>query len=210
MSTEQQSDESDRLLSFCQKIAEQRENWPPSEEDLATQFIAFFGVSTVTHFGNLSQLCVQLGISVSVRTMPTELRGCNAAYNGTRTIAIAEDERFPGVKEHTLLHELRELLEHTFVGLGLAVAVNQDDLEHRAELFACLVRSDLSQNLMLVGLKHVEQVERKWLRYGLYAITVLVGVAMVVSCYLLPVFEDQALAYRQQRLRDNKRSNSPR
>ena len=200
MRTSHHSGDSDRLFSFCQKLATQRENWPPSEELLATEFIAFFGVSTLTYFGNLSQLCVQLGISVSVRSMPTELRGYNAAYNGTRTIAIAEDERFPGAKEHTLLHELRELLEHTFVAIGVSVAVNQDDLEQRAELFACLVRSDLSQNLMFVGLKHVEQVERKWLRYGLYAITVLVGVAMVVSCYLLPVFEDQVLENRRRRL----------
>jgi len=199
MSTPQQSGDSDRLLSFCQKIVAQRDNWPPGEELLATEFIAFFGVTAFTHFGSLSQLCVELGILVSVRPMPNELRGHNAAYNGTRTITIAADERFPGVKEHTLLHELRELLEHTFVQLGTAIAVNHDDLETRAEHFACLVRSDLSQKMMFVGLKHAEQVERKWLRYGLYAGVVLCGIAMAASCLLLPILEDQALEYRRQR-----------
>jgi hypothetical protein len=91
------------------------------------------------------------------------------------------------------------LLEHSFVGLGFAVAATPEDLEERAELFACLVRSHLAQRTMFVWLEQVGHVERKWVRYGAYLLTVLGGLAMLVGCFLLPVFEDQALEHRRQR-----------
>jgi hypothetical protein len=134
--------------------------------------------------------------------MPSELRGHNSSYNGSRTIAIAEHQSFPGANEHTLLHELRELLEHSFVGLGFAVAANSEDIEERAELFACLVRSHLAQKTIFVWLEHIGYVEKKWLRYGAYFLTVLGGIAMIVGCFLLPAFEDQALEHRRQRSRN--------
>jgi len=205
---EQQAVESDRLLSFCQKVTQQREHWPPDEDFLATQFVAFFGLSAVTNFEKLSGLCVELGITVTVRRMPAELRGHNAAYNGTRKITVAEDERFPGAKEHTLLHELRELLEHTFVDLSCAVAANGDALEQRAEHFACLVRSNLVREMMVVWLQQSALVEKKWQRYGAYILSVLGGLGMFLGCVLLPMFEDQALEFRRQRSLATQRNQS--
>ena len=207
MNTLPQSSESDPLLSFCLRVAERRENWPPGENVLAEQFVSFFGVSAFAHFETLSQLCVQLGISVSVRPMPSELRGHNLSYNGSRAIVIADDQSFPGANEHTLLHELRELLEDSFVQLGFVVAATPEDLEERAEMFACIVRSHLAQKTMFVWLQQAENVEKKWLRYGAYLLAVLGGIALVVGCFLLPAFEDRALEYRRQRSLDAKRSN---
>ena len=199
MITPTQSLESDPLLSLCQRVVERGKSWPPAEDVLAEEFLSFFGISEFAHFGTLSQLCVQIGIVVSVQPMPSELRGHNSSYNGSRTIAIAENQSFPGANEHTLLHELRELLEHSFVQLGFAVAATPQDLEERAELFACLVRSHLAQKTMFVWLEQVGHVEKKWLRYGAYLLTVLCGIAMLVGCFLLPAFEDQALEHRRQR-----------
>jgi len=207
VSVEQPSVELHRLLSFCQKVAQQREHWPPDEDFLATQFVAFFGLSAVTNFERLSGLCLELGITVTVRPMPTELRGHNAVYNGTRNIAVAEDERFPGAKEHTLLHELRELLEHTFVELGVGIAASRDDLEQRAEHFACLVRSSLVREMMVSWLQQSTTVEKKWLRYGAYILSILGGFAMFLGCVLLPMFEDQALELRRQQSLATQRSN---
>ena len=202
MSTQTQLCDSDPLLSFCERVVERSKNWPPAEDVLADEFLSFFRISESARFETLSQLCVQIGITVSVQSMPSEIRGHNSFYNGSRTITIAERQSFPGANEHTLLHELRELLEHSFVGLGFAVAANPEDLEKRAELFACLVRSHLAQKTMFVWLEHVGHVEKKWLRYGAYVLTALGGIAMIVGCFLLPVFEDQASEYRRQRSLD--------
>jgi hypothetical protein len=199
MSTGPISRESDPLISFCRMVAERRENWPPREEVLAEEFVTFFGMGAFAHFGTLRDFCVQLGISVSVRPMPNELRGHNSSYSGSRTITIAEHQSFPGAQEHTLLHELRELLEHSFVRLGFAIAVSGEDLEERAEGFACLVRSNLSQRTLLFWLEQAEHVEKKWLRYCSYFLAILGGVIFVSGCLLLPVLEDAAIRAELQR-----------
>jgi hypothetical protein len=205
--TQALSRDSDPLLAFCQTVTERLVKWPPGEDVLAAEFVSFFGITAFAHFETLSQLCVQLGVSVSVCPMPGDLKGHNSWYNGSRAIAIAEHESFPGANEHTLLHELRELLEHSFIQLGFAVAVTHDDLEGRAERFACMVRSNLAQKMMLVWLEQSEHVERKWLRYGAYLFSILGGLALFVGCILLPVFEDQALEFRKQRLLNSQQSN---
>ena len=165
--------------------------------------MSFHGIAAFRHFDNLTELCVQLGISVSVRAMPVELRGHNSLYNGDRAITIAERQWFPGAKEHTLLHELRELLEHTFVHLGFSIAASREDLEDRAEQFACMVRASLAGEMTVGWLEQAEQVERKWLRYGAYLLCVVGGLAVIASCILLPKLEDQAAEFHQLKLKNS-------
>ncbi len=198
MSAPTLSPEADQLLCFCQKFAKRGAAWPPAEGALAQEFVSFCGIAAFAHFDVLSRLCVQLGISVSLQSMPSELRGHNSFYNGARTITIAEQQSFPGAKEHTLLHELRELLEHTFVQIGFAIAVSPEDLEQRAEHFACLVRSSLAQKMMIDWWEKAEHVEKKWLRYGAYLLSVVGGLAVFLSCILLPRLEDQALEFHRK------------
>lgn len=195
-------------MSFCASFIERGgSSWPPTEDALAREFVSFCGIAALVQFDALSELCVRLGITVSVQPMPSELRGHNSSYNGARTIAIAEQHSFPGAKEHTLLHEVRELLEHTFVHLGFGIAINPEDMEQRAEHFACFVRSTLAGQTMIEWLEHAEQVEKKWVRYGVYLICVVGGLAMFMGCILLPRFEDQALQSRQQRSLEKQQSN---
>jgi hypothetical protein len=208
VSTPGSAPEADRLLSFCQTFVERRGSWPPSEDTLVREFVSFCGITAFGHFDTLTQLCVQLGVSVFVRPMPSELRGHNSSYNGNRTITIAEQQWFPGAKEHSLLHELRELLEHTFVHLGFAIASAPEDLEKRAEHFACLARSTLAQEMIEDCWRRAEQVERKWMRYSAYLLTVLGGLAVLISCLFLPTFEDQALEFHRRNPGNKPRANS--
>jgi hypothetical protein len=67
------------------------------------------------------------------------MRGFNYWHENTLSITMPIDGGCFISREHTLFHELRELLEHNFRDLGRPTSVG-DALEARAEQFAACVR----------------------------------------------------------------------
>jgi hypothetical protein len=178
-------------LAWCQAISVQyTEHWPVEEQVLAENFVRSFGPESISTFQSICQLCTRLDIEVSVRSMPTDIRGHNHLYENKRVILVSEHQTFPGANEHTVLHELREMVEHVFVDLGLRTCSSMEELETRAEQFASIARSEAFGYTLLVFWKNAEQIEKKWARYGAYALIGVGGLAYLFGLLFLPILED--------------------
>jgi len=184
------------LRGFCQTIvAKHSGNWPPREEAIAEEFFSFFQVDDVFPLGGLEKLCARLGINVSIQELPRELRGHNCAFGEKREIVIGKVEEraaFLGSHEHTLFHELRELIEYEFRNIGHPVAVAAD-LEWRAETFAAMSRMRAS----IIGweplLDGIGDIQSTWGRFAVALPVLLIVLLHSFSCLLLPHWEDQLL-----------------
>src|SRR5439155_12778719 len=125
----------DRIDEFCQTVVSRHaEKWPLDENTLAEEFLDFFGLRSWPTFEGIAQLCQnRLRITVSFAPLPAGMRGYNGSYGKQREILISVNQDFVGAELHTLLHELREILESGFEKLGRPIAGGDDSgLEHRA------------------------------------------------------------------------------
>jgi len=137
----------------------------------------------------LVNLCASLGIEVSFKNMPKCLTGAYGSLEGKTVIFICQEESFPGIKEHTIFHELREILEHSFKDLGFPSVTTGEELEKAAEDFAVQVRIALGRTVWTAMLEGTEKVESKLLRFVAFAFVVLGALVIEGSCALLPYFE---------------------
>jgi hypothetical protein len=182
----------DSLLAFCQEsVSRYLGNWPPGEEVLAREFVSRFSLHRYPRLEDLMSFCSNLGIEASISTLPQELRGLNGCYGDRKTIVICEEERFPGTKEHTLFHELREILEYAFRDLGFPTETD-GQMEVRAERFAAQVRLTIGEVAWMAMFEGARTAEPKWLRWGAFLFIFLFAFGNAASCNLLPYFEDMA------------------
>lgn len=183
------SNGSDRLYAFCQLIASRySNNWPPSEEQLAEEFVGFFEVSFPS-LDSWIELCSSMNIRVTLTSLPQGLRGHHACFNNERAIWLPERDRFPGAREHTLLHELREILEHIFTDLGLPTA-DAKSREAPAEAFAAHTRITASEKMCKTFIEDARKIQSTWRRRGTYALICFGMILHSFGCIFLPFFED--------------------
>jgi hypothetical protein len=174
-------------------------NWPPSEYIIAERFGAFFGLGNILPGEQeLAGMCRTLGIRVSAVPLPNELRGYNYSCGGKRVIFVCQVERFVGATEHTLLHELREILEYTFQDLGYPTA-RGGEMESRAEDFACQTRVNAAMEAWKGIIQDVKKVSSPWRKYGAYVLISFVGLVWCYSCAHLPTLEDRSPLSRVRR-----------
>src|SRR6266566_3025198 len=194
--------QTDKVADFCQVVTSRHpEKWPIDENALAEEFVGFVGLDSFLIFGTLRQFCQdQLRIPVSFAPLPTELRGYNGSYGDRREILISLNQDFPGADLHTLLHELREILERTFEKFGKPTVNREDsDLEQRAESFAISVQICATHNMLPSMLDKAAEIERKWLRIGACALLAAGALIYVFACASLPLIEDAFAAQRLAR-----------
>ena len=180
----------DRLADFCRAfLSQNRAQWPPDENRLATSFVEFFKL----HFAereSLKRVCQDLNIEFSEGPLPKGMKGYNHCYNGERTVIIATDQFVPGASfEHTILHELRELIEYVFRELGAETAAGAD-LEKRSEQFASSVRMTNACNVLASLLDDIH-IETTWKRWLAYLVITIGGLFYAGTCAFLPEFEDR-------------------
>ena len=186
--------ENDPLLTWCRAlIGRQADHWPPEENVLAEAFVTHFGAEACRNLDCLRQLCLRMGIEVTQRPMPPEIRGHNSLYLSKRSISLSSHHPLPGTDEHTLLHELREIMEHIFKELGSSTCSEEADLEMRAEMFASYVRSESFGRRLPDFIEQVKQIEMKWVRYAAYAVIGIGSMAYIFTCLFLPFVEDTFL-----------------
>jgi hypothetical protein len=167
------------VTALCEReIAHHISNWQIDEAQLAHDFVEFFKPYVIPLFHNLTDLCGRLSIEVFVKELPFGHSGLNCCYGERRAIVVSEAELPALSREHTLLHELREILEYKFRELGHAIAEDEDDLEVRAECFAASVRMDATSGMWLELFESASNLNATWKRYGAYA---LVGFGVVVQ-----------------------------
>jgi hypothetical protein len=188
------------ILGFCYAvIARHSENWPPTEEVLAKEFVNWFGVNTFLTRDALRELCLSKGVSLSFLPLPQELRGFNCSFEDKKEIVLSHHETAPFSHLHTLFHEFREMLEHVFAGLGYATVGPEDFLEVQAEHFATVARMEAAARELPVFFEMATSIEQKWARYFGYALLAVISAVYLMSCVLLPQMEEIASEAKRQR-----------
>lgn len=179
------------LANFCAVfLSRHKEHWPPDESTLAHEFDEQFAIGLLSNAEKISAFAKELGIDASFAALPDVLHGFNCSIDGQTIIVLRDKETFPGSREHTLFHELREVIEYHFRNEGYPTAKGAE-LEKRAELFATEVR--LASMMKLFGplfdsAKAIEQTWKRWLAFA-GIITLILGAG--AACFLLPYFEEQ-------------------
>ncbi len=178
------------LLEFCQEcISRHSNNWPPTENDLAVDFVSKFDVLPLLSRERIEALCFQLGIKVSFRVLPPELPGHNGSYENENAIELNEREIVFGGMTHTVFHETRECMERSFLVLRHPV-IAENELEKRADLFAALVRVNCVHKTFEDLIGGIVDISSTLLRWGAYALLFAGGLAYGVGCVSLPQQED--------------------
>lgn len=182
------------LRSFCEHvIATHSVSWPPDENILSQEFVSSFQVNGFISLGDLERLCRQLGIVVSVQLLPSGLRGHNCVYREEREIVVGTVEgptAVFGSREHTLLHELRELMEYEFHRLGCPTA-NGAHLESRAEMFASSVRTLSALHGLKPLFDGVSELTSTWKQVGAILLLIIAALVSSYSYFALPRLEDR-------------------
>jgi len=183
------------LSGFCKTVIANRSGkWPPNEDAIAHEFVSFFGIDGLLGMGDLERLCQTLGVAVSIRELPKPLRGHNCLYDGKSEIVVgtvAGPTAGLGPREHTLLHELRELIEYEFRKLGRPVATTPSDLESRAEDFASLARAVAPLKALEWVFDAIGGIESRLLQFAAIALVCILAMGHYLYCLTLPQWEDQ-------------------
>lgn len=133
--------QSPALPEFCASVVNRHAcAWPPTEDQLARYFLAHFGVARFAHYDGIVNWCGEVGIRFSAERLPQDLRGLNYWHENVFAIVMPINGGCFISREHTLLHELREVLEGILGHSGNPTVSDPDALESRAEQFAACVR----------------------------------------------------------------------
>lgn len=179
------------ILGFCLRIISQHgENWPPTEDALAEEFVDWFRLRPVLTRTAMIELCKAKGVSLSFAPLPQDIRGVNCSFEDRKEIVVTERELAPFADSHTLLHEFRELLEHQFIELGHPTVRTKASLEVQAEIFAMTCRIEAGEKEMPAFFEMVSKVEKRWLRYLGYASVLVFGFAYLYGCIYIRQLEE--------------------
>jgi hypothetical protein len=182
---------SDPLVPFCREfLSRNLANWPVPEDSLASTFLSQFPVSSYLLSPNTEMIGAQLAIPVLFRQLPRGLAGYNGAYEEKKEIILPEIELFPGIRTHTLFHELREIIERVFSDLGYPTATGEE-LEGRAELFAATVRMQAAAQEFKFLFEDIANISPNWLRWVSIFILSILALTLVAACGFLPHFESR-------------------
>jgi hypothetical protein len=166
------------LGDFCaQIVARHAATWPPSEPILANAFAAHLGYEHMGSFEGLVRWCGSVGIQVSTKSLPHDVRGYHYWFRDKCEIFVDEDSRLVVSREHTVFHELRELMEHVFREMGFPT-LGENALESHAEAFAMHTRTAVVLETSKWLFDGAERVQSTWGRRSAY---LLVGVGKGMS-----------------------------
>ena len=185
------------LPEFCAAVVNRHASaWPPAEHQLAQEFLAHFGIAGLAYYDGLIKWCGEVGIDVSTAELPHDMRGFNYWHERGMSILMPVNGGYFLSREHTLFHELRELLEYVFEDLGHEVA-DQNTLESRAEEFAACVRIAIHVELAKDFFRMAGEVRHPLGRACAYGFVGLVMAASVMGCAGIRQLEAQFEAQRK-------------
>lgn len=181
---------SNPLVEFCREcITRYANKWPPTESDLAMDFVLKFDVLPLLTTEQIETLCFQLGIKLSFRALSPELAGHNCSYENGNLIELNNKEIVFGGMTHTLFHEIREIMERYFIGLQYPV-MDENEGELRADLFAGAVRAYCPHEIIEDLADGIADISSDLVRWGAYTLLFAGALAHGAACILLPQQED--------------------
>jgi hypothetical protein len=180
MDTELQVCNDDPLRAFCEAcILREGQKWPVSELELASAFVKFFNVPPLAHVGSLEGFFVQTRIELRKGDLPSDLLGVNMSFQGRRRIDLSGHGEQQHSQLHTVLHEIREIIENEFSRLGFDTTDSRE-LEASADEFAFYAVLCPFEGLFRDSLGNALEIESKWQRWT--ALSLICSVALVLCC----------------------------
>lgn len=178
------------LANFCTAfLSRHKEHWPSDEGTLAHEFAEQFPIRQLSNPEKILAFAQSLGIDASLAALPDGMHGFNCSMEGQSLVFLNEQEDFPGSREHTLFHELREVMEWHFREQGYPTAQGQE-LEKRAEQFATDVRLEHMMEKLGPLFDSATAVEQTWKRWLAFAVLIILVLGAGACCALLPYIED--------------------
>ena len=188
------------LLGFClSAISRFQDNWPPEELVLAEDFVTWLGFKPFMTRDALRQMCQSKGVTLSFEPLPDDVRGLNCSFQDKKEIVVSRRELAPFADAHTLFHEFREMIEHSFIDLGYATIGASDSLEIQAELFAMSCRFKAAETELPAFIQKTMGIEKRWERYLLYLLLAIFGASYFFSCIYMRQLEDIGSEVQRQR-----------
>jgi len=174
--------QSSALPAFCAAVVNRHSSaWPPAENQLAQEFLAHFGIARLGFYDGLVRWCGEVGVDVSTMELPRDLRGANFWHETNMSIVMPVNGGCFISREHTLLHELRELLEWEFEHLGHSLG-HVDTRESRSEQFAACVRMAMVVESSKDLFKMASDVRDPFGRVCAYGLVGAVTAVLVLGC----------------------------
>jgi hypothetical protein len=163
MNTETQDDP---LKAFCEAYTSQhREKWPTSEYELAEAFVSHFGIPIVFRMADLQNFLVRTNIELIEGDFPADLLGVNMSFGMKRQIFTSRNVDHVPFRIHTVLHEIREIVEDDFRRLGFATT-NSSGLDSRADEFSFAVHFYAGMASIEDRVKDASEMNSTWQSFG--------------------------------------------
>jgi hypothetical protein len=136
----------DKLIRFCKGFMSRNGGiLPISEKHLAREFVEYFELPPFIQIKDLMQFCSATNIELLEEELPKDLLGINGSLGSKRQIVFSGRSQDVFFQEHTVLHEIREIIEYVFRNLGLPT-VEPNEREFHANWFASYVIAFGPQN----------------------------------------------------------------
>lgn len=179
------------LSEFCAVVVKRHAAaWPPTEDQLAREFLAHFGIARFAFYDGLVKWCGEVGIDVSTMDLPHDLRGANFCHEANISIVLPPNGGCFISREYTLLHELRELLEGVFADLVHPTS-DRATLESRADQFAACVRMQVLVESSKDFFNLASEVRNPLGRVCAYGLVSAVTAVLLLGCTSIRHLETQ-------------------
>lgn len=172
----------DALKEFCETYISRngRNRSTNGEWELASAFVEFFGIPPLSDVSGLEGFLARTNIEIRKGELPAGLLAVNMSFEGKRRIDVSVRREQLYFQVHTVLHEIREIIENDFRRLGHETTYSQD-LEHCANEFAFGVIVCSLSHLFGSLFDNAWEIQSTWRRWGVLA---LIGIGVVaVSSY---------------------------
>jgi hypothetical protein len=171
----------DLLKAFCEGyISQHREKWPTSERQLAKAFVSHFDIPFVFRVSDLHDFLVQTNIELIERDLPSDLLGVNMCFGTKRQIRTSRNADHVRFGTHTVLHEIREILEADFRELGFSTTNLSDlsDLDSRADDFSFGVDMCTGTASLMDWIKDARETNSTLVKIAVLCIAIIIVVVL--------------------------------
>jgi hypothetical protein len=173
-----QTEARDSLKAFCEVYVSEHAHNPINESHLADAFVKFYGIPPLFDLCSLDEFLVETNIELRKGDLPLGLLGVNMSFEGKRRIDLSERPEQRYFQVHTVLHEIREIIESDFRPLGFGASESERDFEHRANEFAFYAIMSSQMSMFKSLFESAYGMESNWQKFGALG---LIGIGVLVA-----------------------------
>jgi hypothetical protein len=193
----------DPIASFCQNFIS-RHPVPQSinEQILANEFVLYFRSVDFLTISDLERFCAATGIELNKKILPKCLLATNCFPNGKRIIELDTRPQNVLIQPHSVLHEIRELLEYSFCILNYPI-MQPDQIEMRANEFASQVMMCGGARMIAEFCENAFEIQSGLLKVGALSLIGIFAISVCLHAHFSAIYpqiqDQQARNQRQQR-----------